>query len=204
MIPQVRRRRPRDHPHFAIYCGFFKAKNPDDPTDQGSNPILTGAEAKYGLAMAMAVLGKGNAPPWVTKRVADWLDSLGSQTVTLKCDNEPAILASAQEFRRMRKESNITNLEHLEEGRKQSNHLTEGNVNIVKGLIRTLESSTESNLETEIGPSHPLIPWIIEHATQIKNRTWWVPTAELRQRGSEAEEFSVLCMSLARKSCSDQ
>ena len=36
-------------------------------------------------------------------------------------------------------------------------------MNIVKGLIRTLKSSTESNLRTEIGPSHPLIPWIIEH-----------------------------------------
>ena len=28
-------------------------------------------------------------------------------------------------------------------------------MNIVKGLIRTLKSSTESNLRTEIGPSHP-------------------------------------------------
>ena len=83
--------------------------------------------------------------------VADWLDWLGSQTVTLKCDNEPAILALAQEIRRLRRESRITILEHPEEGEKQSNHLAEGSVNIVKGLIRTLKSSTESNLRTEIG-----------------------------------------------------
>ena len=43
-------------------------------------------------------------------------------------------------------------------------------MNIVEGLIRTLKSSTESNLRTEIGPSHPLIPWIIEHDAQLKNR----------------------------------
>ena len=38
-------------------------------------------------------------------------------------------------------------------------------MNIVKGLIRNLKSSTESNLRVEIGSSHPLMPWIIEHAT---------------------------------------
>ena len=60
-------------------------------------------------------------------------------------------------------------------------------MNIVKGLIRTLKSSTESNLRTEIGPS-PLIPWIIEHAGQLKNRYMVgadgrTPTERLRGRG---------------------
>ena len=40
---------------LAIDYGFLKANNPDDPADQGSNPILIGAEAKYGLTLAMAV-----------------------------------------------------------------------------------------------------------------------------------------------------
>ena len=102
--------------------------------------------------------------------MADWLNSLGSQKVTLKCDNEPAILALAQEIRGLRREGSITIFEHPEEGEKQSNHLAEGSVNIVKGLIRTLMSTTETNLRTEIGRSHPLIPWIIEHTAQLKNR----------------------------------
>ena len=97
---------PRDHPHIQIDHGFLKASNPDDPADQGSNPILKGAEAKYGLTLTMAVLVKGNAG--IAKRVADWLDWLGSETVTLKCDNEPAILALAQEIRRLRREGSIT------------------------------------------------------------------------------------------------
>ena len=54
------RRGPRDHPHFAIDNGFLKAKNTDDPADQGSNRILRGAEAKYGLTL-------GNAAPWIAK-----------------------------------------------------------------------------------------------------------------------------------------
>ena len=43
-------------------------------------------------------------------------------------------------------EGSITIFEHPEEGEKQSNHLAEGSVNIVKGLIRTLKSSTESRI----------------------------------------------------------
>ena len=53
------RRGPRNHRHLAIDYGFLKASNPDDPADQESNPILIGAEAKYGLTLAMAVPGKG-------------------------------------------------------------------------------------------------------------------------------------------------
>ena len=67
--------------HLAIDHGFLKANNLDDPADQESNPILTGAEAKYELTLAMAVPGKGNAAP---KCVADWFDYLGSQTVTFE------------------------------------------------------------------------------------------------------------------------
>ena len=116
------------------------------------------------------------------------LDYSGSQTVSLKCDNESAILALAQKIRRLRREGSITIMEHPEEEEKQSKHLAEGSVNVVKGLIRTLKSSTESNLRTEIGPSHPLIPWIMEHAAQLKNRyivgaDGRTPTERLRGRG---------------------
>ena len=62
------RKGPSDHPHLAIAYGFLKANNPDDPADQGSNLILLGAEAMYGLTLAMAVPGKGIAAPWIAKR----------------------------------------------------------------------------------------------------------------------------------------
>ena len=106
-------------------------------------------------------------------------------------DNEPAILALAQEIRR---DGSITNLKHLEEGEKQSNHLAEGSVNIVKGLIRTLKSSTESNLRTEIGPSHPLIPWIIEHAAQLKNRYMVGRRRQYSDGEDERQRSSASCV----------
>ena len=82
---------------------------------RGASRTSYEAEAKYGLTLAMAVPGKGNAAPWIAKRVANWLDWMGSQTVTLKCDNKPAILALAKEIRRLRRECSITIFEHLEE-----------------------------------------------------------------------------------------
>ena len=74
---------------------------------------------------------RGNAAPWTAKRVADWLDGLAKTS-------GPS--------------------EHPEAGEKQSNHLAEGSVDILKRLIRIQKSSTESNLKRTIGPSHPLIP----------------------------------------------
>ena len=56
-------------------------------------------------------------------------------------------------------------------------------MNIVNSLIRTLKSSTGSTLRTENGPSHPLMPWIIEHAAQLKNRCM-VGADGKRQRSS--------------------
>ena len=69
-------------------------------------------------------------------------------------------------------------------------------MNIVKGLIRTLKSSTESNLRTEIGLSHPLIPWITEHAAQLKNRYMVgadgrTPTERLRGRGVQRPVYEL-------------
>ena len=72
---------------------------------------------------------------------------------------------------------------------------------IVKGPIRTLKSSTESNLRTEVGPSHPLIPWIVEHAAQFKKQVnggcrWQNSDREAERPRSSA----VQCTSWARES----
>ena len=124
------RRGPSDHPHFAIDYGFLKANNPDDPAGQESNPLLIGAEAKHGLTLAMAVPGQCRTMD--CEACGGLVGLVGQSNSHLKCDNEPAIPALAQEIRRLRREGIITIFEHLEEGEKQSNHLVEGGVNIVK------------------------------------------------------------------------
>ena len=100
--------------------------------------------------LAVAVLGKRTAAPsWISKGAADWLDSLGSETVTPKCDSGVAIVALAED----RKEGSTTIVERSEEEEKQSNHLAEGSVNLVKCLIRTPGSSTEASLKATQSPA---------------------------------------------------
>ena len=78
----------------------------------------------------MAVPGFGQCCTIIPKRLADWLDRWDSQTVNLKCDNEPAILAFAQEIWRLRTKQHH-HLRASEEGEKQSDFLVEGGVNIL-------------------------------------------------------------------------
>ena len=131
----------------------------------------------------------------------DWLDCFGSQTVTLKCDNEPAILALAQEIRRLRREGSITIFEHPEEWEKQSDHLAEGSVKIVKG---------HQNLQEQHGDEVEDRDWPVSSADTTDHRTRRTAQEQVNggrqrqisDRGREAEEFSVLCVRLVRKSCS--
>ena len=84
----------------------------------------------------------------------------------------------------MRREGRITIFEHPEEGGEaEGNHLAEGSANIVKGLIRTPKSSAESNVERDGLVSHADSLGSPSTPRSSRTGTWWVPTAELPQRG---------------------
>ena len=173
---------PRYHLHLAIDYGFLKANNPYDPADQGSNPILMGAEAKYGLTLAIA------------KRVAEWLDCLGSQNghceVRQQASHPRSCPGDSEAEERRSPSSSI-----LRRERSRATIL----LRAPKGFIRTLKSSAESNLRTEIGPSHPLVPRIIEHAALLKNR--YMVGADCRTSDRDVERrSSASCVRAWRES----
>ena len=90
--------------------------------------------------------------------MADRLDSLGSQRVTLKCDTEVDIIAQVEKkCSDTEEEGNITIPGHLEEEETQGNHLAEGSVYFVLVLIRTLTRRAEASPRTVIGPGR-LVP----------------------------------------------
>ena len=178
----------------------------------GGSLVLFGTEAKYGLSVAMVVRHKGVGDDWVPKRLATFLDSLGSSTVTVKSDNEPAIVALVREVAKMRESGSTTLTENPEEGESQSNHYAEGGINVVKGLIRTLKLSVEERMGHELEPTHPLLPWIVEHAAQLRNRyqvgsDGKTPYERLRGRSIHRPIFeigeSVLYLPLARSKNKD-
>lgn len=173
------------NPHLSIDHGFLRdgAFHDGDGTERdggrdgdgdqkrkhGGTAVLFGQEAKYGLSIAMAVPGKGNVKPWIGKRFADWLTDLGHSTVAIRADNERPIIALMQEVRRYRAGTGETQIERTPEGEKPCNSYGESGVNVVKGLIRTLKSATEANLGEEMSPDHPLLPWLVEQAAQLRN-----------------------------------
>ena len=117
-----RRTRPgeeqRAWPMLAIDYGYLKNNPPaegnrqrevasgsDDLTGseharRGGTCILFGTEARHDLSLAMVVPAKGSAAEWISKRIAGWIDRLGSRKCTLKMDNEPAIVALGREIAR--------------------------------------------------------------------------------------------------------
>ena len=132
----------REHPRLAIDYGYLK----DQPATEveihgirakGGGTIIAGMEAKYGLLLCMLIPEKGTQEPWVARRIAAWLDRLGSVKVTVQGDGEGAMTSLIDQIRRERKEGAITLSDPPERGDSQGNHYAEGAVNIAKGLIRT-------------------------------------------------------------------
>ena len=60
------------------------------------------------MTWAMLVPRKGTEFPWISKRAARFIDQLGHNRVTLKCDNEPAFEALAREIGQARQEGSQT------------------------------------------------------------------------------------------------
>ena len=88
--------------------------------------------------------------------LADWLDSLGSQTATLKCDNEPAIFALAKFIRILRRENSIIIREHPEVGENQNIQLENPE-----------EQHRVEFWDRDWPVSSALITWIMKHAAQL-------------------------------------
>ena len=96
------------------------------------------------MMWAMLVPRKGTGIPWIAKRAARFIDQLGHNTVTLRCDNEPAIEAVAREITQARQEGSQTVPERPPVGDSQSNGVIERAVGLVAG----------QNIESCVGASH--------------------------------------------------
>ena len=126
----------------------------------------------------------------------------GYARVTLKSDNEPAIVKLLKEALRELRISGLEQVleEHPPEYDPQSNGSAEVGVKLVKGLFRTLRSDLESKIGHRVPVRHPLISWMIRHAADLV--TWCSKghdgrTAHQRLRGRDFKTrllgFGELC-----------
>ena len=115
---------------------------------------------------------------------------LGYTKVTLKSDNEPAIVKLLGEALREHRINGVSQVleEHSPEYDPQSNGSAEVGVKLLKNHLRTIRSNLENEIGHRIPVRHPLISWMVRHAAAVI--TWCSKghggrTAYQRVRGRE-------------------
>ena len=97
---------------------------------------------------------------------------LGYSSVTLKSDNEPAIVKLLSEALRELRISGVPQVleEHSPEYDPMANGNAELGVKLVKGQFRCLRSDLEEKIGFRIPVRHPLVAWLVRHAANLV--TW--------------------------------
>ena len=97
-------------------------------SEEQVSPVLVIRERRPKMTWAMLVPSEGTEFPWIAKRRAKFIDQLGHNRVTLRCDNKPAIEALAREIAQAREEGSQTVPERPPVGRVpvRRNHRTYG------------------------------------------------------------------------------
>ena len=98
------------------------------------------------MTWAMLVPRKGTEFPWIAKRAAKFIDQLGHNGVTLRCENELAIEALAREIAQTRQEGSQTVPERPPVGKSRSNGIIERAVGLVAGQTRTLQGALDRGI----------------------------------------------------------
>ena len=134
------------------------------------SPVLVIRERRHKMTWAMLVPRKGNRVPWIAKSAARFIDQLGHNRVSLRCDNEPAIEAMAREIEQARQEGSQTVPERPPVGESQSDGIIERAVGLVAGQARTLKAALEHRIGTRIPPDARILCWLVEFAAYLMNR----------------------------------
>ena len=127
-------------------------------------PVLVIRERRYKMTWAMLVPRKGTEFSGIAERAAKFIDQLGHNSVTLRCDREPVIEALARELAPARREGSQTVLERTPVRNSQSNAIREGTVELVAFQARTLKAALEHRIGTRLSCDARILCWLVEFA----------------------------------------
>ena len=153
-------------PHVSMDYGFLGERESEEQV----SPVLVIRERRHKMTWAMLGSRKGTEFPWIARRAARFIDQLGHNRVTLRCDNEPAIEALAREIGQARQEGSQTVPGEPASGRSQSNGIIERAVGLVAGQARTLKAALEHRIGTRVPPDAGTLCWLVEFAAYLMNR----------------------------------
>ena len=146
--------------------GFFGEREPEEQVTL----VLVIRERRHTMTWAMLVPRKGTSFPWIAKRAAKLIDQFGHNSVTLRCDNEPAIEALVREIGQARQEGSQTVPERPPVGEGQSNVVIERGVGLVAGQARTLKAASEHRMGTRVPLDARILCLLVEVAAYLMNR----------------------------------
>ena len=150
-------------PHVSMDHRFLGKRE----SEEHASPVLVIRERRHKMTWAMLVPRKGTEFSWIAKRAARFIDQLGHNTVTLRCDNEPAIEAVAREIAQARQEGSQTVPERLPVGDSQSNGVIERAVGLVAGQARPKKAALEHRIGTRIPPDARILCWLVEFVAYL-------------------------------------
>jgi len=131
-------------------------------------PVQVMKDVRRGMIFAHAVPRKGLMDDHGVGEIILDLEKLGMKQITLKCDGESALKHIQEEVRRRRSDETI--LENSPVGDSRANGIAERAVQSIVGLIRTLKSALENRTGLKFQSGHPVVPWLVEHASDIYNK----------------------------------
>ena len=101
------------------------------------------------------------------------MSQIGFPKITLKTDNEPAVLDLKRAAIRSAREKTTIEVvpEESNEYVSQTNGFVEQAVQAVERKVRTLKLSVEELHDVTLPSHHPLLVWALEYARQITNRS---------------------------------
>ena len=114
-------------PHVSMDNGFLGERESEEQVSL----VLVIRERRHKMTWAIVVPRKGTECPWIAQRAATFIDQLGHNRVTLRCDNEPAIDALAREIGQARQEGSQTVPERESSSGREPvrwNHRTHGGI----------------------------------------------------------------------------
>ena len=117
---------------------------------------------------AIAVPRKG-ADEFVVKTVVATIVWLGHSRVTVRADNEKAIVAMIGEALKGLK---VNLIDAAAEGSvpydPQTNGAAESAVRLAKGMVIVHRRGLERRIQAKIPPTHPLMTWLVAHAVMLR------------------------------------
>ena len=137
---------------------------PRDETDW--NVVLVGRDRETRMTVAHVVPYKGAGVEWLGEQLVRDLVRFGAHgKVTLKSDQEPAIVDVLKEVAKMR--GNRTTIENSPVADSKGNGLIERAIWSFEKILRVHKLSLEDRLKAKLPVKHPVFAWLVEYCVDL-------------------------------------